>query len=116
MDSQVDMATIQQASLAPTVFSILDSRIQFLEYQIKVQFDPQNQGSKNHLSAYEQLMTFYNKTCKALKLLQILKEWVRESNAAIILNLLHEDSYMNYSENQLERMIQSRAHHLIHTN
>jgi len=116
MDSQVNMATNHRASLASTVFSILDSRIQFLEYQIKVQFDPQNQGSKNHLSAYEQLMNFYNKTCKALKLLQILKVWVRESNAAIILNLLNEDSYLNYSENQLERMVQSRAHHLIHTN
>jgi len=112
MDSQI--ATIQQASLAPTVFSILDSRIQFLEYQIRKQFDFQE--NKNHLSAYEQLMAFYNKTCKALKLLQILKEWVRESNAAIILNLLNEDSYLNYSENQLERIIQNRAYHLIHTN
>ncbi len=116
MDSQITTTTIQQASLAPTVFSILDSRIQFLEYQINVQFDSKNQNGKNHLSAYEQLMIFYNKTCKALKLLQILKEWVRESNAAIILNLLHEDSYLNYSENQLERMVQNRAYDLIHTN
>ena len=116
MDSQIVTTTIPQASLAPTVFSILDSRIQFLEYQIKVQFDPKNQGAQNHLSAYDQLMVFYKKTCAALKLLQILKEWVRDSNAAIILNLLHEDSYLNYSENQLERMVQNRAYDLIHTN
>lgn len=116
MDSQIVTTTIPQASLAPTVFSILDSRIQFLEYQIKVQFDPKNQGVQNHLLAYDQLMVFYKKTCTALKLLQILKEWVRDSNAAIILNLLHEDSYLNYSEKQLERMVENRAYDLIHTN
>jgi len=116
MDSQLTTPTIHQASLAPTVFSILDSRIQFLEYQIKAQFDPQNQTVKNHLSAYDKLMVFYTKTCKALKLLQILKEWVRDSNAAIILNLLNDDSYLNYSEKQLERMVQRREFDLIHTN
>jgi len=115
MDSQLTTPTIHQASLAPTVFSILDSRIQFLEYQIKEQF-AQNQTVKNHLSAYDKLMVFYTKTCKALKLLQILKEWVRDSNAAIILNLLNDDSYLNYSEKQLERMVQRREFDLIHTN
>lgn len=94
-----------QSTLASTVFSILDSRIQFLEYQINVQFAPQNQSSQNHLEVYEEFMDFYAKTSKALKLLQILKEWVRTDNASAIFHLLQNDEYLNYSENQLERKI-----------
>lgn len=98
-----------QASLASTVFSILDSRIQFLEYQINVQFAPQNQSSQNHLAAYENFMKFYEKTSKSLKLLQILKEWVRRDNASTIFHLLQNDEYLNYSENQLERKIRIKS-------
>jgi len=94
-----------QHTLASTIFSILDSRIQFLEYQINVQFAPQNQSSKNHLIAYEKFMDFYEKTSSALKLLQILKEWVRADNAATIFHLLQDDEYLKYSENQLEKKI-----------
>ena len=111
MHSQtVATATNQtQSTLASTVFSILDSRIQFLEYQMNVQFAPQNQVSKNHLTAYEAFMDFYEKTSKALKLLQILKEWVRADNASTIFYLLQDDEYLNYSENQLERKIRIKA-------
>lgn len=108
MIAQTATLTTTNLSLASTVFSILDSRIQFLEYQINVQFDPQKQVNTNHLSAYEQLMEFYSKTSTALKLLQILKEWVCERNASIILDLLQDDAYLSYSENQLERKIQVR--------
>ncbi|MDG1434497.1 MAG: hypothetical protein P8M17_01035 [Saprospiraceae bacterium] len=93
------------SSLASTVFSILDSRIQFLEYQINLQFTLQNKSAKNQLTAYEKLMVFYEKTSDALKLLQILKEWVRADNAFIIFNLLQNDEYLNYSETQLEKKI-----------
>jgi hypothetical protein len=98
-----------QLALAPTVFSILDSRIQFLEYQINIQLTPQNQSSQNHLAVYEEFMDFYKKTSKALKLLQILKEWVRTDNASTIFHLLQNDDYLNYSENQLERKIRIKA-------
>lgn len=98
-----------QSTLASTVFSILDSRIQFLEYQINVQFAPQNQSSQNHLEAYERFMDFYAKTSRALKLLQILKEWVRSDNASTIFHLLQNDEYLNYSENQLERKIRIKV-------
>ena len=98
-----------QSTLASTVFSILDSRIQFLEYQINVQFAPQNQSSQNHLAVYEEFMDFYTKTSKALKLLQILKEWVRTDNASTIFHLLQNDEYLNYSENQLERKIRIKV-------
>lgn len=110
MIAQTFTPTVSSSSLAPTVFSILDSRIQFLEYQIKVQFNPQNQPVKNQLTAYEQLMNFYHKTCEALKLLQTLKEWVCEKNASIILDLLQDDAYLMYSENQLEDMIQTKEY------
>lgn len=108
MISQTATTVLKQPALAPTVFSILDSRIQFLEYQINIQFDPQKQQSENHLLAYDQLMNFYNNTCKALKLLQILKEWVSEKNAPKILSLIQDDAYLSYSENQLEKIIQVR--------
>ncbi len=98
-----------QPTLASTVFSILDSRIQFLEYQINVQLAPQNQSSQNHLKVYEEFMDFYAKTSRALKLLQILKEWVRADNASTVFHLLQNDEYLNYSENQLERKIRIRA-------
>ena len=87
----------------------MDSRIQFLEYQINIQFAPQNQSSQNHLAVYEEFMTFYEKTSKALKLLQILKEWVRADNASTIFHLLQNDEYLNYTEYQLERKIRIRA-------
>lgn len=109
MNSQITKSTINP--LAPTVFSILDSRIQFLEYQVENQFDPQNQPSNYCVTAYEQLMDFYAKTCKALKLLQILKEWVSERNATIIFNLLQDDAYLAFSENQIEEMIRSKDFH-----
>lgn len=98
-----------QSTLASTVFSILDSRIQFLEYQINVQFAPQNQSSQNHLAVYEEFMNFYEKTSRALKLLQILKEWVRADNASTIFQLLQNDEYLNYSENQLEQKIRIKT-------
>ncbi len=109
MNSQIAKPTINP--LAPTVFAILDSRIQFLEYQVKNQFASQKQPSNYCVTAYEQLMDFYGKTCKSLKLLQILKEWVSENNAAIILNLLQDDAYLAYSENQIEEMIQFKDFH-----
>ncbi len=111
MHSQTIVAATKKLhpTLASTIFSILDSRIQFLEYQINVQFAPQNQSSQNHLKAYEEFMDFYAKTSRALKLLQILKEWVREDNASTIFHLLQNDEYLNYSENQLERKIRIRA-------
>lgn len=111
MNSQTVISIINP--LAPTVFSILDSRIQFLEFQIKSQFEPQQQPSGYCVTAYEQLMNFYAKTCKALKLLQTLKEWVSENNAAIILNLLQDDAYLAYSENQIEEMIRIKDFHFV---
>jgi len=106
----VPKTTLQSPpSLASTVFSILDSRIQFLEYQIQVQFAQQNQPFKNQLTAYEKLMAFYEKTSGVLKLLQILKEWVRTDNASTIFHLLQDDEYLNYSETQLERKIRIKA-------
>ncbi len=115
MHSQTATITTNQppATLATTVFSILDSRIQFLEYQINVQFAPQNQPSQNHLAVYEEFMDFYEKTSKDLKLLQILKEWVRGDNASTIFHLLQNDEYLNYSENQLERKIRIKTYDFI---
>jgi len=95
------------SNLAPVVFSILDSKIQFLEYQVNIQFDPEKQVI-NHLTAYEQLMDYYHQKSHSLKLLQILKEWVSEKNASIVFSLLQNDDYLNYSEDQLEQKIQVR--------
>ena len=106
--SQTVLNSINQTQLTQTVFSIIDSRIQFLEYQINLQFDFQKQKSDNHLAAYEQLMDFYAEGSTALKLLQILKEWVREENAHLIFDLLQEDAYLKYSEQTLERVVQFR--------
>ena len=108
MDYSQTVLNSIQPQLTQTVFSIIDSRIQFLEYQMNVQFDFQKQKKENHLAAYEQLMDFYDESSKALKLLQILKEWVRKDNALLIFDLLQNDAYMNYSERTLERVVQIR--------
>ena len=105
MNSQIATPPNPRTSLAPTVFSILDSKIQFLEYQIHTQFDPNMQTNSNYLIAYEKLMDFYGEKCAALKLLQILKEWVKEDNASLIFNLLQNDEYLKYSESRLEEMV-----------
>ena len=71
-------------------------------------FDPQKISSNkksSFLQSYEKLMEHYTRVSKALKQLQILKEWVKAENAALILSLINNESYMSYQENQLEEMV-----------
>lgn len=105
MSSQIASLTSVQPRLASTVFSIIDSRIQFLEYQINAQFDVENQQEGNHLLAYEKMMEFCAKTSRSMELLQILKEWVRHDNASIVLDLLQDDAYLLLTEFEIERKI-----------
>ena len=94
--------------LASTVYSILDSRIQFLEHQLEDETEAPIQLSKTgcFLSQYEQLMALHAKINKILKQLQVLRAWVKAENASLIMELLNNDSYMSYPESQLEEMIQ----------
>jgi len=94
--------------LASTVFSILDSRIQFLEHQLENQSVAPilNTNKGCFLSQYENLMALHAKINKILKQLQVLRAWVKAENASLIMELLNNDSYMGYPESQLEAMIQ----------
>jgi len=96
--------------LASTVYSILDSRIQFLEHQLEDQTEAPIQLSKSgcFITQYEKLMALHAKINKVLKQLQVLRAWVKTENASLIMELLNNDTYMSYPEPQLEAMIQMK--------
>ena len=102
--------SVDDNQLASTVFSILDSRIQFLEHQLEDQTEAPIQVSKSgcFISQYEKLMALYAKINKMLKKLQVLRAWVKTENASLIMELLNNDTYMTYPERQLEAMIQMK--------
>ena len=64
-------------------------------------------NSKNSLLDELDNMLLHVNTINAdIKRLQILKVWFCAENATIISNLLQNNSYLNYNEEQLEKIIQ----------
>jgi len=107
MQSHNITLTTESNQLASTVYSILDSRIQFLEHQLEDEIETPIQTSNEgcFISHYEQLMSLYGKINKVLKQLQVLRAWVKAENASLIIELLNNESFMSYPEPQLEAMI-----------
>jgi len=108
------------------VYSIIDSRIQYIEYQahcrLRNSIRNSTQASPCEVSAnsdkstsailannFDQMLSFVSGLETPLKLLQILKTWLRDDNLALVMSLLYNNTYLKYSEAHLEKMLKEEA-------
>ena len=107
--------------LLEQVYSILDSRIQFIDYQVHNYFNScTNCNASENIEAFvyhgpsstqslmdnfENLLQFTDQLQGDLKLLQILRAWLKEETVQIVLDLLTNNKYLNYSEDKLEHLL-----------
>lgn len=108
--------------LLEQVYSILDSRIQFIDYQVLKYFNTCTNcdtSTSNEALAYhgpsikqslinnlDNLLQYTGQMQEDLKLLQILRVWLKEETVQIVLELLTNNKYLNYSEDRLEHLLE----------
>ena len=111
--------------LIEQVFSILDSRIQFIDFQVQRYFQSCtssfNDAPKNEFTYYgpssssilvnnlDQLLNFTDELQNDLKLLQTLKAWLKEETVQEILDLLTNNKYLGFSSEKLEHLLKQKA-------
>jgi len=114
--------------LLEQVFSILDSRIQFIDFQVQRYFtsctSTMSEASTPEISYcgpstskllvnnLDQLLSFTEKLQDDLKLLQTLKVWLKEETVQEVLDLLTDNRYLTFSEDSLESLLKKKV--LIH--
>lgn len=108
------------------VYSIIDSRIQYIEYQAhcrlrnsisnsvresscEISIASNDNTSAMLASNFDQMLTFVSGLEMPLKLLQILRTWLREDNLALVMSLLYNNTYLKYSEDHLEKMLKEEV-------
>lgn len=107
--------------LLEQVYSILDSRIQYIDYQVQRYFkNCTNCGdaasietqtyrgpstSKSLINNFENLLQYTGQLQDDLKLLQILRAWLKEETVQTVLDLLTGNKYLDYSEDRLEHLL-----------
>ena len=111
--------------LLEQVYSILDSRIQFIDYQVHKYFNScTNRNASENIETFvyhgpsstesmmdnlENLLQFTDQLQGDLKLLQILRAWLKEETVQIVLDLLTNNKYLNYSEDKLEHLLKKEV-------
>lgn len=107
--------------LLEQVYSILDSRIQFIDYQVHNYFNTCTNcdasasmealtyhgpsTTKNLMSNFDSLLQFTGRLQEDLKLLQILRAWLKEETVQIVLDLLTNNKYLSYTGDKLEHLL-----------
>ena len=108
------------------VYSIIDSRIQYIEYQAhcrlrnsisnslresscEVSITSNDNTSAMLATNFDQMLTFVSGLEIPLKLLQILRTWLSEDNLALVMSLLYNNTYLKYSEDHLEKMLKEEV-------
>ena len=107
--------------LLEQVYSILDSRIQFIDYQVHNYFNTCTNcdtsasieeltyhgpsTAKSLMNNLDNLLQFTGQLQDDLKLLQILRTWLKEETVQIVLDLLTNNKYLSYSEDRLEHLL-----------
>ena len=110
--------------LLEQVYSILDSRIQFIDYQVHNYFNDCTNcdasasiealayhgpsTTKTLINNLDNLLQFTGQMQEDLKLLQILRVWLKEETVQIILDLLTNNKYLKYSEDRLVHLLKSQ--------
>lgn len=115
------MDTTQHPDLKETVFAIIDSRIQFIEYEQNsllkdYKNNPPNESSKQLAepaifnqklsSKLDKLIEQIEFFSKHLRLLTILRSHLKNDNANLIFNLLTNNHYLDYSVENLIKKLQ----------
>lgn len=111
--------------LLEQVFSILDSRIQFIDFQVQRYFtsctSTIEETSKNEISYcgpsrsnslinnLDQLLSFTEELQNDLKLLQTLRAWLKEETVQEILDLLTNNKYLSFSEEDLAFFLKEKV-------
>lgn len=111
--------------LIEQVFSILDSRIQFIDFQVQRYFQscttgicdaPKNEiaycgpsSSSTLVNNLDQLLNYTEELHNDLKLLQTLKAWLKEETVHDILDLLTNNKYLQYSEEKLDYFLKNKS-------
>lgn len=107
--------------LLEQVYSIIDSRIQFIDFQVNNYFNdcvepchsPASENIAYHgptitktlVENFDNLLQFTWQLQTDLKLLQILRAWLDEKTVQTILDLLTDNKYLGFSENKLESLL-----------
>ncbi|MFK7807727.1 MAG: hypothetical protein AB8F74_08020 [Saprospiraceae bacterium] len=102
------MDTLPERSLTDEIFQILDSRIQYIDYQLNklsrqsLRFDQNTvyQGADN-LFSIEIIFKQIELHNKSLKLLLLLRKRLNALNAPIIFQLLTDSKYLDFEEFEL---------------
>ncbi len=105
--------------LMEQVYTILDSRIQYIEYEAQKQckfqgdstpnFDCIDNHAESLLNNFDRMLAYLQELNQSLKLLQILKSWLKDDNVQLIFNLLNNKRYLNYSEESLENYLKGEV-------
>ena len=102
-------------SVVENVYSIIDSKIQYLDYQTKELVRPLSEGniqkktvtgetsSDSFVSLHEaeQLFLHFERQSRLKKLLLLTRRYLDDGNALLILSLLENDILLNFSERDL---------------
>ncbi len=111
--------------LLEQVYSIIDSRIQFIDFQVNNYFNDcidnghssSTKGITYHgptitktlVENFDNLLQFTGQLHADLKLLQILRAWLDDKTVQTILDLLTDNKYLGFSENKLESLLKKEV-------
>ncbi len=111
--------------LMEQVYSILDSRIQFIDFQVQRYFKSCTttisdeskvettycgpSGSNLLVNNLDEILNYTEELHNDLKLLQTLKAWLKEETVQEILDLLTNNKYLSFSEEKLEYLLKQKA-------
>ena len=102
------------ASVVENIYSIIDSKIQYLDYRTRELFRPlvgENtppnpmypyENTQTDLKSAEQWFLAFEKYSKIKKLLLLLKNYLDRENALLVLSLLADDQLIKLSQKDLE--------------
>ncbi len=101
-------------SIVENIYSIIDSKIQYLDYQTKELFRPligentemddkstQKKGPKD-LKTEELWFLAFEKISRLKKTLLLLRNYLNQENALMVLSLLADDQLLKLSQKDLE--------------
>ena len=102
------------ASIVDNIYGIIDSKIQYLDYQTRellrpltgeiTQKDDKSNSKKGQkdLQTEEQWFLAFEKYSKVKKALLLLRNYLNKENAVLVLSLLADDQLKNLSQKDLE--------------
>ena len=93
--------------LLDNVYAIIDSRIQYLEYQKETLMTKCLISQTGHQASNELSPLKVSKMTHSVRLLLFIRSNLLQHNAQIVLGLLTDSLYLNYSEEHLRNMLWS---------